>query len=548
MTSAAGEGFVPKREPATVWQRARADPDELAIADGSRQLTWSAAADEVARAVDVLMRLGLGHGRRLAVFAENSVDTVIVYAAARVAGVGADVLSFHLGVDELVYILRQSGAAVIWADAKTAQVAVQASAALGGINVICRDEIVGPGRSWRQLLADAAAAPPSLAAPPDYELLFTSGTTGHPKAVRVPDDLPPTVEDLLLPMSAHHLAGLGRHLVVGPLYHSGPHAAVGLLLSGTPVVVLGRFDAARTLRAIQEYHIATTLMVPTHFVRLLALPAEVRASYDLSSLVLVAHTGSRCPVEVKRAMIDWVGPILRESYGSTESGIVAWISSREWLKHPGSVGRAAPGCDALVLDDEGNPVGPGAEGLLCFRTSSGRRIRYHNDDSAAREAYVKADVFTLGEIGYIDEEGYIFITDRSKDMVVSGGVNIYPAECERVLLDHPAVVDAGVFGVPDGEMGERLVGLVVMSDESSADGPELIEHCRSRLARFKVPRTLEIVPELPRTLMGKLNKRELRDWYLAAKDHRAIASPTDPDAQQKAKDQGMQPRTRISES
>jgi long-chain acyl-CoA synthetase len=212
------------------------------------------------------------------------------------------------------------------------------------------------------------------------------------------------------------------------------------------------------------------------------------------------------------------------------------------------VGRAAPGCDALVLDDEGNPVGLGAEGLLCFRTSSGRRIRYHNDDSAAREAYVKADVFTLGEIGYIDEEGYIFITDRSKDMVVSGGVNIYPAECERVLLGHPAVVDAGVFGVPDGEMGERLIGLVVMSDESSADGLELIEYCRSRLARFKVPRTLEIVPELPRTLMGKLNKRELRDWYLAGKDHRVMASATYLDTQRKAKDQGMQPRTRISES
>jgi long-chain acyl-CoA synthetase len=548
MTSAAGEGFDPGRESATVWERAHADPDELAIADASRQLTWSAAADEIARAVDVLMRLGLGHERRLAVFAENSADTMIVYAAARVAGVGADVLSFHLGVDELVYILRQSGAAAIWADATTAQVATQASAALGGINVICRDELVGLGRSWRQLLADAAAAPPSLAAPPEYELLFTSGTTGHPKAVRVPDDLPPTVEDLLLQMSAHHLAGLGRHLVAGPLYHSGPHAAVGLLLIGTPVVVLGRFDAARTLQAIQEYRIATTLMVPTHFVRLLALPAEVRASYDLSSLVLVAHTGSRCPVEVKRAMIDWVGPILRESYGSTEGGIVAWISSREWLKHPGSVGRAAPGCDALVLDDEGNPVGLGAEGLLCFRTSSGRRIRYHNDDSAAREAYVKADVFTLGEIGYIDEEGYIFITDRSKDMVVSGGVNIYPAECERVLLGHPAVVDAGVFGVPDGEMGERLIGLVVMSDESSADGLELIEYCRSRLARFKVPRTLEIVPELPRTLMGKLNKRELRDWYLAGKDHRVMASATYLDTQRKAKDQGMQPRTRISES
>jgi long-chain acyl-CoA synthetase len=548
MTSAAGEGFGPGRKPATVWQRAHTDPDELAVADASRQLTWSAAADEIARAIDVLRTLGLGQERRLAVFAENSADTVIVYAAARVAGVGADVLSFHLGVEELVYVLRQSRAAAVWADARTAQVAAQASAALGGINVICRDEIVGLGRSWRQLLADAAAAPPSLAAPPEYELLFTSGTTGHPKAVRVPYDLPPTVEDLVLQMSAHHSAGLGRHLVVGPLYHSGPHASVGLLLIGTPVVVLGRFDAARTLQAIQEYRIATTLMVPTHFVRLLALPTKVRASYDLSSLVLVAHTGSRCPVEVKRAMIDWVGPILRESYGSTESGIVAWISSREWLKHPGSVGRAAPGCDALVLDDDGNPVGPGAEGLLCFRTSSGRRIRYHNDDCAARDAYVKADVFTLGEIGYIDEEGYIFITDRSKDMVVSGGVNIYPAECERVLLDHPAVVDAGVFGVPDGEMGERLIGLVVMRDESSTDGLELIEYCRSRLAGFKVPRTLEIVPELPRTLMGKLNKRELRDWYLAGKDHRVVASATHLDAQQKAQDQSMQPRARISES
>lgn len=517
---------LPRRQAATVWERARSGPDELALADTARELTWAAAVDEISRAASVLNGLGLGAERRLAVFAQNSADTMVIYAAARMAGVGADVVNYHLGAEELTHILRQSGAVAIWASDSTIEVALQAAATLGGVRVISSGKAAGATVSWSGLMAGASAAPPAADATPAYELMFTSGTTGHPKAVRHPQDLPPTVGELALSLSGQHMAGLGRHLVVGPLYHAGPHAAVGLLLAGTPVIVLEQFDAAATLQTIDRYRIATAMMVPTHFIRLLALPGAVRASYDLSSLVMIAHSGSGCAVDVKRAMIDWVGPVLRESYGSAEAGIVAWISSRDWLAHPGSVGRPAAGCEAFVVDGEGHLAGRGVEGLLCFRASGGRRIEYHNDSTATREAYVQPGLFTLGEIGYIDDDGYIFLTDRAKDMVVSGGVNIYPAECERVLLSHPSVTDAGIFGVPDAEMGERLVGLVVTSDDQAVSGAELIDYCRSRLAHFKVPRTIETVAELPRTPIGKLNKRDLRNWYLASQLSAPAVPPT----------------------
>jgi long-chain acyl-CoA synthetase len=289
-----------------------------------------------------------------------------------------------------------------------------------------------------------------------------------------------------------------------------------MLLQGTPVVVLGHFDAEKTLSAIQTYRVATTLMVPTHFARLLSLPRSVRQQYDLSSLVLVAHTGSRCPIPTKRAMIDWVGPILRESYGATEGGLVSWISSEEWLRHPGSVGRAVAGCEVFVLDGSGEPVPTGAEGQLCFSVP-GREIRYEGDSGIAKEAYLKPGIFTFGEVGYVNSDGYIFITDRSTDMVVSGGVNIYPAEYERVLLERDDIYDATVFGIPDPEMGERLVGLVVTNDPTIT-AEELIAYGRARLAHYKVPRTVELTEAIPRTLMGKVNKRDLRDWYLGRRE------------------------------
>jgi acyl-CoA synthetase (AMP-forming)/AMP-acid ligase II len=284
------------------------------------------------------------------------------------------------------------------------------------------------------------------------------------------------------------------------------------LLSGQPVVVLGRFDAERVLQLVQQHRVTSSVMVPTHFSRLLALPEQVRSAYDLSSLVSVAHTGSACPPDVKRAMIAWFGPVLVESYGGSEIGTVCRITSTEWLAHPGSVGRAVAPFEAVVVDELGHELPPGRVGILGFRTPPGREISYHGDPEKTRSAYIAPGVATLGDVGYVTEDGYLFITDRMSDMVVSGGVNLYPAESEMVLLEHPSVAEAAVIGVPDPDLGEALRALVVPAD-ADLDVTALSAFCRARLASYKCPKSYELVESLPRNAMGKLDKRSLRRPY-----------------------------------
>jgi long-chain acyl-CoA synthetase len=253
-------------------------------------------------------------------------------------------------------------------------------------------------------------------------------------------------------------------------------------------------------------------MVPTHFTRLLDLPAEVRARYDVSSLATVAHTGSACPADVKRAMIDWFGPVLVESYGGSEIGTVCRITSEEWLAHPGSVGRAVEPFEVVVLDESGAELGPGAVGVLGFRTPAGREIAYHGDPEKTRAAYLAPGVATLGDVGYVTADGFVHITDRVADMVVSGGVNLYPAESERALQQHPHVIDVAVIGVPDRDLGEALHALVVPTDPAP-DPAALDDWCREHLASYKCPRSYEFVGTLPRNVMGKIDKRALRRPY-----------------------------------
>ena len=323
-----------------------------------------------------------------------------------------------------------------------------------------------------------------------------------------------TMADHVEAIRASGFAAFGTHLVVGPMYHTGPLSGARLLLAGIPLVVLGRFDPEATLAAIETHRIESSVMVPTHFVRLLGLPAETRERYDTSSLRLVAHTGSACPPDVKRAMIDWWGPVFLEAYGASEVGTVCSITSPEWLEHPGSVGRPVPPFDAIVLDDDDQPVPAGTEGRLYFRDETGRGVVYHNDPEKSRAAHIAPGVFTLGEIGYLDGDGYVYITDRFSDMVVSGGVNIYPAESEQVLVTHPGVEDVACIGVPHAEMGEQVLALVVPADPSNPpDADELLAWCRERLAHYKCPRAVEHVETIGRTAMGKVNKRQLRAPY-----------------------------------
>jgi long-chain acyl-CoA synthetase len=474
-----------------------------ALTDGTVTLDWHQVAERLDSAAARLLELAAGTSGRVAVMAHNSVDTVIAHGAIILAGLSAVPVSFHLTAAEVAYLLETSGAALLLVDAQSTEVAADAASRVEGVLVVDSSQV-----------ALAVSAPQDLASRrPRPPMLFTSGTTGRPKPVEQPPTMFPRVDtmaELLAAFRDNPLADFRPHLVVGPLYHTGPLTAVRLLLAGTPLVVLPRFDAEGVLRAIEEHRIEGSVMVPTHFSRLLSLPEVVRSSYDVSSLRLVVHTGSACPVDVKRQMIDWWGPVLVEAYGGTEVGTTTSLDSEEWLVHPGSVGRAVPPFEVLVLDDSGQEVPTGEVGQLCFRDTTGRGLVYAVDGLTSPTSY-GTGVFTLGEIGRVDDEGYVYITDRTADLVVSGGVNIYPAEVERVLLTHPGVEDVAVFGVPVADLGEELRALVVV--KGSVTAAELMAVCRSELAGFKCPRVLDLVESLPRTTMGKLDKRVLRDRY-----------------------------------
>jgi acyl-coenzyme A synthetase/AMP-(fatty) acid ligase len=351
--------------------------------------------------------------------------------------------------------------------------------------------------------------------PPAPYLHYTSGTTGKPKAVETPpSQLPRTasVAELAAWLRERRLPSPG--LVVGPNYHTGPLTTIRGLFAGCAVVSIESFDAEIVLATIERYSVASSVMVPTHFQRLLALAPEVRGKYDISSLKRLSHTGAACPATVKRQMIEWFGPILYEAYGGTEIGATNVIDSHEWLRKPGSVGKAIPPFEIVIVDSQGKELGPNETGQIYFRDATRRGIVYFNDTQKTAEANIAPGVCTLGDVGHVDSEGYLFITDRVADMVVSGGVNIYPAEAEQVLRKHPKVADVAIIGVPHAEMGEEVKALVVPSDpETPPTAEELNLFCRASLAGYKCPRSYEMVTDLGRNVMDKVDKRKLRQRY-----------------------------------
>jgi len=515
-------------------ERAAADPTGFALVDDGRELTWSEVNDALNRCANKLLdaaRSGdLGAAHRIAVFAENAAETALAHLGGLLAGASSVPVNFHLTASEAAYILSDSESRVLFVGPETAERGV-AAAQEAGVDVVigwgCAD--IEGVIEWETWLASGRPTHPPDDVVPRPNLLYTSGTTGLPKGT----ELPPTMfaggnnmVEHLDALAQGGFSGFGTHLVVGPMYHTGPLSGMRLLCAGVPSVILSKFDAEATLAAIDKYRTETSVMVPTHFVRLLALPDDVKAKYDVSSMKLLAHTGAKCPVDVKAEMIKWFGPVFNDAYGATEVGTVCSIGSLEWLDHQGSVGRSVDPFTAMILDDDFQELPANTEGPLYFRDATGRGIVYPNDPDKTAASNPQPGLFTLGEIGYIDPYGYVYITDRFSDMVVSGGVNIYPAEAEQLLIEHPDVADVGCFGVPHTDMGEQLVGLVIPTDPARPPtAGDLSLWLSERLSRFKCPREYHVVDDLLRSTMGKINKRKLRDAWLAGDIHELEAIP-----------------------
>jgi len=500
-------------------QQSRKTPSAIALTDPDKSLTWEQVDEIINRVANLLLDIDLGSKRRLAVFTENASETALAHLGALFGGCSSVPVNFHLTAEEASYILKDSESQILFVDNITADRGILAAREAGVELVIGWNcENYKQITNWSEWLETGSPETSPDKVTPLPNLLYTSGTTGLPKGTELPPTMfagGSTMTEHIKGLSKSGFAEFGTHLVVGPMYHTGPLSGMRLLTLGIPSVILGRFDAESTLAAIEQHETESTVMVPTHFVRMLALPEETKKKYDISSMKFAAHTGAKCPVDVMRAMIEWWGPVFRDAYGASEVGTVCAITSEEWINHPGSVGRSIPPFTAFVLDNDLNELPPNTEGRLFFRDSTGRGIVYPNDAEKTASANPEPGLFTLGEIGYMNKDGYVFITDRFSDMVVSGGVNLYPAEAEQLLIDHPEVADVGCIGVPNDDLGEELKALIIANDsESHPNTEEISNWLKDRLSHYKCPRSYEIVSTLNRNTMGKINKRKLRDSYL----------------------------------
>lgn len=482
-----------------------------------------------------LRALGVAEGDVVAVLMRNDAPYLDVMQACRIAGCYYCPINWHFTADEVGYLLADSGAKVLVAHADLLE-RVRA-AVPAGMPVLAVGQEAG-GHPAQQAAGDggltvhpyeawlAGQLPydgPRVA--PRGHMAYTSGTTGRPKGVlRAPVPLD-RLEAQQAAMRAVVAQVYGivpgcRALMSAPLYHSAPSVFMQQALQMAERVVLTpRFDAEQVLALIERHRIDVVYLVPIMYVRLLKLPAEVRARYDLSSLRFVASTGSPCAPEVKRAMLDWFGPVIHETYASSEAGLITVATPDDALARPGTAGRPVGEGQVRILREDGSPCASGEIGLVYVRQPAYPDFTYRNNDEA-RRAIERDGLVTLGDMGYVDEDGYLFICDRASDMVISGGVNIYPAEIEHELVRYPGVADCVVFGVPDDEFGERLLAVVEPVPGHRIDEAEVVAWLRGRLSGFKVPRNVVVAERLPRDETGKLAKRRLREPYWQGRSRR----------------------------
>jgi long-chain acyl-CoA synthetase len=493
------------------------EPGRAAVVmDDGRVLSYRELEQRSNQLAHVFRSAGLQVGDHVALCTENRPELFVCVWAALRSGLYYTPCSNRLTRDELQYIVDDCGAACVVVSAPVLD-------RLGDVDVPegCARLVIGaqaPG--WDAFDAALAAQPvaPIGDQAQGASMLYTSGTTGHPKGVVRPLPSAPYPSDR---PGLERLLGLGEdavYLSPAPLYHAAPLAFTTMIHAiGGTIVVQERFDAETALALVERHRVTVTQMVPTMFIRLLRLPDEVRHRYDLSSLRMAIHAAAPCPVEVKEQMIDWWGPIVHEYYAGTESICFVHCDSEEWLAHRGTVGRSLLS-PVHILDEDGHEVPTGETGTVFFE---GAGFAYHGDEekTAASRDPRGLGWSTLGDIGHVDDDGYLYLTDRRADMIISGGVNVYPQEAENALGVHPAVADVAVFGIPDEDMGERVHAVVRLepgAEPTTALAEELIAHCRRRLAGFKCPRAIEFRSELPRTDTGKLRKRLLRAEFWAS--------------------------------
>ncbi len=508
------------------------DSSEIpAVSDEFGSTNWKVFNERVNQLIHGLRRQGLETGDTFSVLSGNRREYLEAFAAAAHGGWLLVPINWHLVPAEISYILENSQSKAFLIDSRYYELGMQAislenAPKISPVVVMGEPSFNNSNQpenilSYEEFLSKEKSHEPenqSLGGP----MFYTSGTTGHPKGVK--SALSQTGTPVgTLKMIGGGLSGMlsiqprGKTLLVGPIYHSAQWAFSFLpMLAGSGIVMRHKFDESETLRLIDNHEITNIHLVPTQFTRMLRLDEEEKADFKGCSLNVVWHGAAPCPPQIKKQMIEWWGPIICEYYGSTEGSIVTTVSSEEWLARPGTLGKPTPITEIVVVKEDGTKAEAGESGQLYVRNLMGSDFEYHNEPEKTAEAHREPGLFTFGDIGYLDEDGYLFMSDRKIDMIISGGVNIYPAEIEGVLVNHESVLDAAVFGIPNEEYGEEVKAAIQLVEGFSADeglATELKAYCRERLAGFKVPKSIDFETELPRHPTGKLLKRILRDKY-----------------------------------
>lgn len=503
-------------------EHAEATPDKPAVImhPSGTTVTFGELEARANRLAHHFRQSGLVEGDTVAVLMENNEHLHVAMWAARRSGLYYAVINTHLTAAEAAYIVDNSGAKAVIGSQAMLKVCEELEEHLPNglpeLLLIADDNLDG----W-QRYPECVAEHPETPIPDEIEgdlLQYSSGTTGRPKGIRreLPHVSPSQAGNMLSALlMAIQMDSDSVYLSPAPLYHTAPCMwTMSAQAMGATTVIMRKFEPEEALKAIQKYGVTSGQFVPAMFVRMLKLPAEIRDSYDLSSIRRVVHAAAPCPVDIKKQMIDWWGPVIDEYYSSSEGAGITFITAEDWLNHPGSVGKPLLG-EAHVLGEDGEELPPGQPGQIYFDMGPMSFV-YHNDPVKTAESREKHGWVTVGDVGYLDEDGYMFLTDRKHHMIISGGVNIYPQEAESLLITHPKVLDAAVFGVDDEEMGQRVKGVVQTVEPADATdefAEELLEWLRERLAHYKCPRSISFEAQLPRTETGKMLKQELIKKY-----------------------------------